>query len=347
VTAERVAEAPVRGVLQRACACGGGGACTRCERGELARSAAGPEPESVPPAVHESLRTAGRPLDAQVRTEVEGRLGHDLSGVRIHADRPAAEAASAVHAHAFTVGSDVVFAAGRFQPGTPDGRRLLLHELTHTVQQRDGAGRASALRIGPAGTAAEAHADRVASGAPAPIEGAAAPAPVIRRQVDDREPSHPDLGGLNLEIREDGRVDVTVVAPTMPAVGSPALGLRRLPGRRTEFLVGGEGRAITPAELPELLRGALDDSSRQPPGTTRPLPLRIPTCEELRKLDGGVKPWVEHRLEAVLQGRQPLSRPFYEGIAAACPPAPAEEPSPRSAPAGPETMPVAPDEAIA
>jgi hypothetical protein len=48
--------------------------------------------------------------------------------------------ARAVHARAFTVGQDVVFGAGQLAPETPNGRRLLAHELTHVVQQGGGGG---------------------------------------------------------------------------------------------------------------------------------------------------------------------------------------------------------------
>jgi hypothetical protein len=66
---------------------------------------------------------------------MEQRFGYDFSRVRIHADAAAARSAQDVHAHAYTVGQDVVFGAGRFTPDTYDGRRLLAHELTHVIQQ--------------------------------------------------------------------------------------------------------------------------------------------------------------------------------------------------------------------
>ena len=66
---------------------------------------------------------------------MEPRFGHDFSRVRIHADARAADAASAVGASAFTVGSDVVFGADQHRPRTSDGSRLLAHELAHVVQQ--------------------------------------------------------------------------------------------------------------------------------------------------------------------------------------------------------------------
>jgi len=56
--------------------------------------------------------------------------------VRVHTDRPAAESALAIHALAYTVGRDVVFAEGQFAPKTEAGKQLLAHELFHTLQQR-------------------------------------------------------------------------------------------------------------------------------------------------------------------------------------------------------------------
>ena len=70
---------------------------------------------------------------------MEARFGYDFSGVRIHDDTRAAETAASIDAAAFTVGEDVAFAAGRYNPRTGEGRRLLAHELSHVVQQRGGA----------------------------------------------------------------------------------------------------------------------------------------------------------------------------------------------------------------
>jgi hypothetical protein len=81
------------------------------------------------------LRSPGKPLDASVRTSMEGRFRHDFGDIRVHADTPAAESAAAVSAEAYTVGRDLVFGHGRFAPSTPSGRRLLAHELAHAVQQ--------------------------------------------------------------------------------------------------------------------------------------------------------------------------------------------------------------------
>jgi hypothetical protein len=68
----------------------------------------------------------------------EPRFGADFSQVRVHADGQAAEAARAVNARAFTLGRDVVFGGGEYQPRSSEGSRLLAHELTHVVQQNGG-----------------------------------------------------------------------------------------------------------------------------------------------------------------------------------------------------------------
>ncbi|HEU4422220.1 MAG TPA: DUF4157 domain-containing protein [Pilimelia sp.] len=80
----------------------------------------------------------GRPLDAPVRAEMEARLGHPFGDVRIHTGAAADHSARSVQAHAYTVGSNVVFRDGQYDPSSAAGRTLLAHELTHVVQQRSG-----------------------------------------------------------------------------------------------------------------------------------------------------------------------------------------------------------------
>jgi Domain of unknown function (DUF4157) len=94
-----------------------------------------PTAGEAPSVVHEALRSPGQPLDAATRAYFESHIRHDFSQVRVHADTQAAAAAESVRAHAFTVGQNVVFGAGRFAPASNDGRKLLAHELTHVVQQ--------------------------------------------------------------------------------------------------------------------------------------------------------------------------------------------------------------------
>lgn len=74
-------------------------------------------------------------LDPGTRAFMESRFGYDFSAVRVHSGTAAGQSARDVNARAYTAGHDIVFGAGRFAPGTPDGRRLIAHELTHVVQQ--------------------------------------------------------------------------------------------------------------------------------------------------------------------------------------------------------------------
>jgi hypothetical protein len=80
----------------------------------------------------------GSPLDADTRTDMEGRLGADFGDVRVHTDQAAHDSARAMNAQAYTVGSSVVFQRDRYDPASADGRLMLAHELTHVVQQRSG-----------------------------------------------------------------------------------------------------------------------------------------------------------------------------------------------------------------
>ena len=86
-----------------------------------------------------TLQGGGQPLPESVRAYIEPRMGYDFSGVQIHTDGHAAQLARSVDALAFTVGRDIVFGAGQYRPETNEGRRLLAHELTHVVQQNQGA----------------------------------------------------------------------------------------------------------------------------------------------------------------------------------------------------------------
>ena len=104
----------------------------------------------APPIVQEVLRLPGQPLDPEVRAFFEPRFGHDFSHVRVHTDAKAAESTRAVNALAYTVGRDVVFGAGHYEPLACAGRKLLAHELTHVVQQSAaGTSDISILRVEP------------------------------------------------------------------------------------------------------------------------------------------------------------------------------------------------------
>lgn len=76
----------------------------------------------------------GRPLASAERAFFEPRIGADLSDVRLHDGRAADLASKAISARAFTLGCDIAFARGEYQPQTESGRRLMAHELAHVVE---------------------------------------------------------------------------------------------------------------------------------------------------------------------------------------------------------------------
>ena len=136
--AQEVMRMPEPG-LQRACApCAGGGSpCSKCEgeKEKLVQRKVDPAGSDVSPLVHNSLQSAGQPLDEATRAFFEPRFGSSLGHVRVHTGPEAGESARSLGALAYTVGSDIVFVPGAYAPGTPSGRLLLAHELVHTMQQ--------------------------------------------------------------------------------------------------------------------------------------------------------------------------------------------------------------------
>jgi len=146
-TARSVSRSPAG--VQRRCACGGG--CPRCqsEREHADEhlqmkpvgpgiGTATPGATQAPPIVHEVLRSPGQPLDVATRAFMEPRFGRDFGDVRVHTGPAAAESARSVNAGAYTVGRNIVFGKGYFEPETHEGQHLIAHELAHVSQQASG-----------------------------------------------------------------------------------------------------------------------------------------------------------------------------------------------------------------
>ncbi len=143
-------------------------------------------------SVDRALASPARSLDPATRAAMEPRFGHDFSQVRVHTGGQADASARALDANAYTVGRDIVFGRDRYSPHSPEGRRLLAHELTHVVQQGSSSG-GQARRLGAADDALEADADRAADsvlrpqGAAAPLRAASGPSPLIQRDGPAKE----------------------------------------------------------------------------------------------------------------------------------------------------------------
>lgn len=82
-----------------------------------------------------SSNGVGQSLPEAAREFMEARFGFDFRNVRVHADERSAALSRRLHARAFTIGEHIFFGRGQFSPQSVDGRRLLAHELTHTIQQ--------------------------------------------------------------------------------------------------------------------------------------------------------------------------------------------------------------------
>lgn len=156
--------------------------------------------------VHDVISSGGRPIEPDVREDMEARLGHDFSDVRIHDDAAAADSARAVNAHAYTVGSNVVFQRNVYDPSSTAGKTTLAHELTHVIQQRngpvEGTSAPGGIKVSDPSDRfereASANADRVMAG-PAPVQTLSASAPAVQREEAEEEA----LQGLFVQREEE------------------------------------------------------------------------------------------------------------------------------------------------
>lgn len=106
----------------------------------------------------------GSALPMALMRKFESSLGTDLSSVRIHTGGDSAAAAHAVGARAYTIGQDIHFGAGQYDPSSAGGEHLLAHEVAHTVQQQGGTPtRQNKLEVSSPHDAAEHEADRAAT----------------------------------------------------------------------------------------------------------------------------------------------------------------------------------------
>lgn len=88
-----------------------------------------------------ATRGSGKRLDASVQNEMGHKMNQDFRDVNIHTGGDAAAMSNQIGAKAFTVGNDIYFNQNQYNPNSSEGKHLLAHELTHTVQQGESAKR--------------------------------------------------------------------------------------------------------------------------------------------------------------------------------------------------------------
>jgi hypothetical protein len=138
----------------------------RATASRMAFRKAGPvaEGQSMPEAaVASASASSGFAADAAIVGRVAAKLGADFSNVRFHTGAESEEAAGAIGARAYTIGSDIHFGKDQYKPGSSEGDRLIAHELTHVVQQGlTGPTRQNKLDVSQPEDPAELEADSIA-----------------------------------------------------------------------------------------------------------------------------------------------------------------------------------------
>jgi hypothetical protein len=246
---------------------------------------------NAPSSTGEVSNSAGRPLDLDTRNFFEPRFEHDFSRVRVHADTEAANSARALDARAYTVGNDLVFGSGQYAPHSGPGRRLLAHELAHTVQQSlTGTTSGRCLQRQPAGAgpgpaeqelgkkiheAAAQAAQKVHEKGLDKLPEHVPTSPQQRREPEAPKPPEPGTRvppeNLRPEPREKKKAihpdngspekskEITPAAPTTSGAAP-----KPDPGSREKQLALGIAAQSGPTQAGEVVQGALQDKNYVP-----------------------------------------------------------------------------------
>jgi Domain of unknown function (DUF4157) len=228
--------------IQRKCNCAGGGnggangggngggSCSECggakvqtvQRQASDTNTDTDSPSSVPQSVTQVMESSGgQPLPRSTRNEMESAFGVDFGQARIHTGQQAATAARDINASAFTVDQDIYFGEGQYQPDSQQGKHLLAHELTHTLQQANGR---SALQS----DAVVSHPDDVLEREADSVADAVSQDRLVSRQVSPGAPQiqrysldefAADVGSVVDDIEEGAQAVGEVVTGTAEAVG--------------------------------------------------------------------------------------------------------------------------------
>ncbi len=274
----------------------------------------GAEPAVV--SVHETLQAEqgrGVPLPADLHRQLARMFGADFGAVRIHTDGNAVHLAQEVHAQAFTRGNDIYFNAGRYDPGSTQGRRLLAHELTHTIQQ---------------GTSQPAAGEPPAPEQPQapPLESTTAGGPAVTAagpaaNPPDNRPAAPPLPGVSAAAPEfaagpgptgpgvpprAAATGATEAIPTAGVPGGPAAAMAATPSEAgveppASAAVPPEGVTAPPEEVaapPEGVAAPPEGVAAPPEGVAAPPEGVAAPPEGVAGAEGAVAPAVIERAPA-------------------------------------------------
>jgi hypothetical protein len=210
-----------------------------------AAGGAGEPPAGFEAALGRVQQSGGSPLPEPTRGMMESGYGRSFDNVRLYTDGGAASAAESIQARAFTVGSNVYFGAGQYQPQTSSGRQLIAHELAHVVQQSSGLAQPSVQRAGTDDTTN-----------PVATSGPADPASLTAPQEPKKPPEFPGKKGRIVRQDDGGGTKGTFYLPTLnlPFIGGapkgasnhPVEDLKGVPAKEGTELKQGAGFTLPP-----------------------------------------------------------------------------------------------------
>jgi hypothetical protein len=134
----------------------------------------------------------------------------------VHTDSKAHDSAQAVNAHAYTVGSNIVFQRDKYDPSSTEGRTMIAHELTHVVQQRsgpvDGTPAGGGIQLSDPSDRYEREASATAERAISGPDPAASAQAVQRQGAEEQQPEEEAVQGAFVQ-RAEGEDEEETAPP--------------------------------------------------------------------------------------------------------------------------------------
>ncbi|SDD93662.1 protein of unknown function [Pricia antarctica] len=245
---------------------------------------------TAPSIVSEVVSSSGQIMDKGTQGTMENSFGTDFSSVRIHNDDKAQTSAKSISAQAYTYGSHIVFARGKYEPHTSSGKHLLAHELTHVMQQ----GAAVKRRVDPDASTVNGHA--------ATVDIATAESPTALVPVPDSEvapASSPEAGLENVPAAEGGplptQIELEPIMPPPPESLNPEAQSRLNRAQNNAGTAASNNAELPPAsELADEARGGVTEPISETEGRasgqlTAALNQRVAPSPEIEELCDNIR----------------------------------------------------------